>query len=315
MKQRHLDKLMNFVSKHYFSNTESELRDVLMKHSKYIHDCFERANAGFSSLENGTQFAEQLFQDFLKGARLFIVESMKSRLKLDNINNYPLVSVENSEIISALLGSRESTQVVKNHLLKTRNEIVKIPGRDYECKFAKYYTSKFITSSSQQREEASISATLTNFIAIYILQISMATRIADICEPGNSIRASGVPFWKWGVIDPCQLVKPRSGLTKLGTVYYFAAKYGRENMLKSLSEHVDNDILKYTINNKDDYSLSVFTESPLDAAMSNGHWQIVKYISLVESINSHLLSFFDLFCSGLHVFEEVKMIFLEISTF
>ena len=52
----------------------------------------------------------------------------------------------------------------------------------------------------------------------------MATRIADICEPGNSIRASAAPFWKWRVIAPCQFAKPRSGLTKMVTVYYLAAK-------------------------------------------------------------------------------------------
>ena len=178
------DNLLLFVSEKYFANTESKITQFMMNHSEYIHECFERANEGLSSLDNGTETALKLFGIFFNrenisancGKEDFVermIKSMETRVTLDKDKNYPRISMQNNQIISQLLESKEFKQVVINHLNKMYDEI------QVEQKYSDYFSSKFTTSRGEQTNATNISPTILNFVVIHSLQKALYYKIAD----------------------------------------------------------------------------------------------------------------------------------------
>ena len=147
-------------------------------------------------------------------------------------------------------------------------------SNSFRARFCRYLASIFATNRKQQSEK-SFSATVPNFLAILILQSSLFWEIADYMEKRRSIEENEeiqfeeiTKFFKWGLLDVCAINKKGESL------YHIAANNDDRDVLKLLLE-IDNDINKYVIDDDE-------RKTPLNTAMTKGHWQMVKDISLAK---------------------------------
>ena len=317
----------------------SEISQFMMSHYDYISGCFERANQVLSSMKNDKHFATSMFKQFFEDLNRFCYDSMlqqlhnkqdfvklminrmKLRLKLNDNNvkniNYARISLKNSEIINKLMESKEYIQIVENDLTQMYQQICKVnTGKTFKDKAINYFTSKFFNSSGMisyifgptifNKKSLNSESKISNFVIIYAFQTSLCLELKDMIKNKiNNRRENGAiekikPFLQNKLIDLCILVKYDGGWS---TLYYLAASYGDEEIVELLCEEVDNDIIKYKCTrNKIPhfcFNTDVDTGSPLDAAMQNGHWRLVKFISLVLlSLLFFFLFFFFVFLFG-----------------
>ena len=299
----------------------SEISQFMMSHYDYISGCFERANQVLSSMKNDKHFATSMFKQFFEDLNRFCYDSMlqqlhnkqdfvklminrmKLRLKLNDNNvkniNYARISLKNSEIINKLMESKEYIQIVENDLTQMYQQICKVnTGKTFKDKAINYFTSKLVSSGMKLLNSES---KISNFVIIYAFQTSLCVKFTDIFN--NTNRNGAIlkmkPFLQNKLIDPCILVMYGGW----STLYYHAARKGDEEIVELLCEEVDNDIIKYKCTrNKIPhfcFNTDVDTGSPLDAAMQNGHWRLVKFISLVLlSLLFFFLFFFFVFLFG-----------------
>ena len=296
--------------------SSSEISQFMTTHSHYISACFERANQLLSSMKNGKQFATSIFDKFFEDLKYccygdgrwlkhldkkqdfvkVMINRMKLRLKLnENNKNYARISLTNSEIINKLLSSKEYIQIVENDLNQMHQHISKLStGDTFKDKAINYFTSKFFNSSGRisyifgptifNKKSLNSESKISNFVIIYAFQTSLCLELKDMIKNKiNNRRENGAiekikPFLQNKLIDLCILVKYDGGWS---TLYYLAASYGDEEIVELLCEEVDNDIIKYKCTRNKIFNEYVYSGSPLDGAMKNGHWRLVKYISLV----------------------------------